>query len=670
MIINVHGIDKKTEPPIGQQFDTDYELPRTRTPMIVSAILGLVVVFIQTLFARSLATQPDVVPEESQARKAPDEELIAAETDEQPQRKQEEEEEGSAPSSRDRFAWDVPDSLFAPVEAPPVPVPPLVLAPANGLDLPLTFPQLTSRPAKGYYPSRPLQPSAAQDAVEPPRKDGSKTTPDAEVDEEIPTPENRAPRNNGPVVLRDVAYCAHLVILGHHLLVNTVDPDGDSLAVLNVSATRGSIKWSDGQWTYQPEPYATGPVTLTYKITDGKHVIEQTAQFSVVSPAPIIGTAGDDILIGGYCSDDIDGGEGNDIIDGGSGNDTIHGGGGNDHIMGGMGDDIIYGGDGHDVIFGAAGNDQIFGGAGNDRIFGELGDDLLFGEDGDDIIYGGAGNDLIVGGEGDDRLYGEADADIIFGGAGDDHIEGGDGNDRLFGDAGNDTILGGAGDDFIEAGDGDDVIDGGEGNDTIYDGAGSDEVGGGSGNDIIIAAADGADDHFDGGKGCDTLDYSAANEALLIDLNSGIVCSEEVGNDTFTGFEEIIGGEGDDHFIFGNASAVLHGGGGNNVYQYVAPTEPGSNAPTLFEIVDFKKGDLIKMSKYKIFEKVFDQIEDEFERIYGDDIDEDDARIRYRYEESDGQNRTIIEADFNRDNIFETSIVLNGSQALVFLEAQ
>ena len=40
------------------------------------------------------------------------------------------------------------------------------------------------------------------------------------------------------------------------------------------------------------------------------------------------------------------------------------------------------------------------------------------------------------------------------------------------------------------------------------------------------------------------------------------------------------------------------------------------------EIVDFKPGDLIKMSKYDIFEQVMDQAEDALEEIYGEKIDE------------------------------------------------
>jgi hypothetical protein len=74
------------------------------------------------------------------------------------------------------------------------------------------------------------------------------------------------------------------------------------------------------------------------------------------------------------------------------------------------------------------------------------------------------------------------------------------------------------------------------------------------------------------------------------------------------------------------------------------------------------------MSKYDLFEKAFDRLEDEFERIYGDDIDDDDVRIRLRHESDEKHERTIVEADFNRDSTYETTITLEGRHLLVIVE--
>jgi hypothetical protein len=76
------------------------------------------------------------------------------------------------------------------------------------------------------------------------------------------------------------------------------------------------------------------------------------------------------------------------------------------------------------------------------------------------------------------------------------------------------------------------------------------------------------------------------------------------------------------------------------------------------------------MSKYDIFEKVFDDLEDRFEDIYGDEIDDDDVAIRYRQDSVDEIDRTTIEADLNHDGVYETTISIQGRHALLFIEIE
>ena len=233
---------------------------------------------------------------------------------------------------------------------------------------------------------------------------------------------------------------------------------------------------------------------------------------------------------------------------------------------------------------------------------------------------------------------------------------------------GNDTLDGGTGDDELLAGSGDDHVTGGAGADVISDGLGCDVVDAGDGDDHIVAAADAADDAFHGGAGHDTLDYSAASDDLDVDLAQGQVASAETGDDAVSGIEEVVGGSGNDHFRVGpdNSGVVATGNAGDDTFEYAAPTD---DHVVLHEIVDFQAGDRIRMSKYDIFEKVFDQVEDQFAKIYGDKVDEDDARIRYRVEQTGEIDRTVVEADMDRDDIFEVTIHLQGSHALVIVEA-
>jgi Ca2+-binding RTX toxin-like protein len=444
---------------------------------------------------------------------------------------------------------------------------------------------------------------------------------DAEVD-------NRAPRVTGPVYLKDVVGCATLVIGLTDLLRNADDPDDDVLTASEFSVSSGTLTQSGAEWIYSGGPL--GPVTITYKISDGQYSVQQTAHLSVLPQSPIYGDDADNILLGSLCSDEIAGMDGDDNIDARAGHDVVDGGAGQDHIVGGAGNDIIYGRDGNDLIFGGIGSDHIFGGAGDDRIFGEAGDDIVFGDDGDDVLAGGDGQDILDGGDGDDQL------------------EGGEDNDKLAGSAGNDQL------------------DGGDGHDVIQDGAGSDVVQGGSGDDTLIAAADQAADDYHGGSGDDTLSYAEATQGVTVDLNAGSATSMEIGDDSISGFENVVGGQGDDVFVAGIDAVTFTGNGGNNEFVFGSSDAP-EHPIVLYEIVDFKPGDLIKMSKYDIFEKVMDHAGDELEQIYGEKIDEAGAAIRYR-RDLDNADRMVLEADLNNDQEYEVTIALHGNHALLIVE--
>jgi len=86
------------------------------------------------------------------------------------------------------------------------------------------------------------------------------------------------------------------------------------------------------------------------------------------------------------------------------GDDVIVGTNGKDIILGLFGTDLICGRAGKDVISGGVGNDTLFGGSGKDNLRGDFGNDTLFGEDGKDTLNGGFGRkDVCDGGEGRDR---------------------------------------------------------------------------------------------------------------------------------------------------------------------------------------------------------------------------------------------------------------------------
>lgn len=118
-------------------------------------------------------------------------------------------------------------------------------------------------------------------------------------------------------------------------------------------------------------------------------------------------------------------------------------------MVGSFGDDRMVGTSKVDIMIGFLGSDTMLGGDG---------DDAMQGDEGPDKIFGDKGNDIIQGGVGSDQLYGREGNDILAGGLDDDFISGDAGNDKMYGDIGDDILVGGLGADYFDCGDGVDVV--------------------------------------------------------------------------------------------------------------------------------------------------------------------------------------------------------------------
>jgi len=142
------------------------------------------------------------------------------------------------------------------------------------------------------------------------------------------------------------------------------------------------------------------------------------------------------------------------------------------------------------------------------------------------------GNDVINGGNGDDSLFGMGGADTINGGPGNDLISGGTGNNTVHGDDGDDVL-----------------VSSGEG---LYFGDG--------GNDMVIAATT-PGETLDGGPGSDTLDLTKwIFGDLTFDLGAGFTNSGQ----SYTNFENIITGEGNDKITGTSGANNISTKGGND----------------------------------------------------------------------------------------------------------
>lgn len=290
---------------------------------------------------------------------------------------------------------------------------------------------------------------------------------------------------------------------------------------------------------------------------------------------------------------------------------------------------------GEDWIYANNVSTYIDGGDGDDGLTGGGKADILFGGQGMDWLDGGLGNDILVGGEDDDGLIGNAGVDRLFGGSGYDYFYGGDNADYLWGEAGNDVLHGDAGPDAMYGGRGNDSFDAEAGNDIHNGGAGiADtfsayygavaltvdlEIAGpqntGYGLDTLIAI-----ENVMGSNGLDdTISGDAANNSLS-GLNGNDTLWGRGGNDTLNGGEgkdeihggthndSIYGGAGDDllfgdagtDYIAGGAGAdTLRGGSGTDTFNYSSEAD---SLPAEYDtILDFKQAEFDRINLTSVY---------------------------------------------------------------------
>jgi VCBS repeat-containing protein len=201
-------------------------------------------------------------------------------------------------------------------------------------------------------------------------------------------------------------------------------------------------------------------------------------------------------------------------------------------------------------------------------LVGTLGADVMTGDVGNDALDGSDGNDIISGGGGNDQLYGGTGNDTLTGGAGDDRIDGGAGSDRaIYSDAtggvtidltagtasgagvGSDTLT------SIEAVTGSNFADtfsavGFTGSSGIAGRPiGLDDFEGKGGDDIIHGTVNAS------GQILTRISYVSAAAAVTVDIAAGTAHgtaagdAANVGNDTFTNVNAVIGSAYDDTLL-------------------------------------------------------------------------------------------------------------------------
>lgn len=307
----------------------------------------------------------------------------------------------------------------------------------------------------------------------------------------------------------------------------------------------------------------------------------------------LTGSSLDNVLTGGAGDDFLMGRGGNDTLDGGDDTDTVSyayaGNAVTIDLQAGTG--VVGTGDSDTItnvenIIGSDYNDSLAGDANINVIEGGDGDDLLNGRTGDDVIDGGAGNNTLsftdqtsgvtltlndtgsstatsVGGDtitlsNIHNITGSGFDDVLTGNDDDNIIRSGDGNDTLDGDGGTGDIL--SYDDQTTG------ITADLGAGTVTKGAGTDNF-----SNFEILTATGQDDTviggalintMNGGAGTDTLSYENTSGDVTVSLAAGTTSGALT--QTFTSFENVTGGTGNDTLTGDAAANTIVGGDGDD----------------------------------------------------------------------------------------------------------
>ena len=231
-----------------------------------------------------------------------------------------------------------------------------------------------------------------------------------------------------------------------------------------------------------------------------------------------------------------------------------------------FGRNVIVGTNQSETLNGTSGPDVIIGRGGKDEINGRGSDDLLCGDedaggaDGNDTIHGNSGNDQMLGHVGNDKLFGDSDRDVLFGGLGDDLLNGGPNAQGVFDEASYFLSSDGINVNLKKGkatGEGTDELVGIEG----ATGSGENDKLLGNNRDNSFEPVGGVDT-VKGFGGVDTLGYIFTSNNLLINMTGGTTHGD--GFDSFSGFENVIGGDGNDYITGDDGANALLGNEGDD----------------------------------------------------------------------------------------------------------
>lgn len=277
----------------------------------------------------------------------------------------------------------------------------------------------------------------------------------------------------------------------------------------------------------------------------------------------------------------------------------------------------------------------------------------------------------------------------------------------IIGTAGNDTLAAKSTANTYHGLGGNDTISGGAGNDHFYGGAGADKISGGAGDDVFHATVGDGNDSYSGDAGIDTLDLSETSANADVDLTAGYARSTDIGSDTLSSIENVIGssghdtirgssaanvliggagndtlyglggndtligGAGDDKLYGGAGRDIMTGGSGADTFYFLTASESGKTATTRDIITDFTPGvDKIDLSAIDANTSLAGDQAFAFLAAAGTAFSGSRGQLRWYHEDSTNPAnvRTIIEGDINGDKVADFQIELTGHHPLTAVD--
>lgn len=434
---------------------------------------------------------------------------------------------------------------------------------------------------------------------------------------------NQAPIGFATATMQDGAFATPYLLTMADLLTGFSDPDGDALTVEGLAANSGGMLQDngDGTWTFTPDTAFSGPVELSYLVSDGLGASAAASQMFVISmPPPNHAPTLANLLPDQYAAfnaqfnfvippetfNDADVGDtlgySATLADGSAlptwlgfeaTSGTFSGMPGKNHVgaldiqvtaTDSAGESVsdtfslkvislIEGGIGDDMLSGTAVDDLIYGYEGNDSLVGKDGTDRLEGGEGNDWLNGGAGTDTLLGGAGNDTYLVDEAGDVVIeaDGEGTDAVRasvsyGLSANVEKLALIGGDNIDGTGNDlnNTLTGNSGNNLLQGGEGNDRLNGDQGADTLIGGQGIDYLIGGTDSDQFVFNAllGSGVDKIaDFEHGIDQIVLDgaVFSGFGLSGMPDSGMLaTGVGMTKAADADDHLIYNTSNGSLY----------------------------------------------------------------------------------------------------------------